>query len=74
MMMNWKGFGRKQTWPNLKVLSQHFSGETEQNIRKTSARTVCSLGRDLSQGFRKYEAGVLNTQARRCITVIRDSL
>jgi hypothetical protein len=23
MIMNWKGFGRKQSWPNFKVLSRH---------------------------------------------------
>jgi hypothetical protein len=29
MMMNWKGFGRKWSWPNFKVLSQHLPGGSE---------------------------------------------
>jgi hypothetical protein len=30
-MMNWKGFGRKQSWTNFKVLSQHLPGGTEKS-------------------------------------------
>jgi hypothetical protein len=30
-MMNWKGFGRKRSWPNFKVLSRHSPGRTEEN-------------------------------------------
>jgi hypothetical protein len=30
-MMNWKGCGRKRSWPNLKALFQHFVGETKEN-------------------------------------------
>jgi hypothetical protein len=33
-MMNWKGFGRKWSWPNFKVLSWHFLGEIEENHEK----------------------------------------
>jgi hypothetical protein len=29
MMMNWKGFGRKRSWYNFKVLSQDLPGGTE---------------------------------------------
>jgi hypothetical protein len=31
MMMNWKGFGRKWSWPNFKVLSRYSTGGTEEN-------------------------------------------
>jgi hypothetical protein len=34
MMINWKGFGRKRTWPNFKVLSQHSPGGTKENHKK----------------------------------------
>jgi hypothetical protein len=34
MMMNWKGFGRKWSWPNFKVLSQRLPGGTEGNHGK----------------------------------------
>jgi hypothetical protein len=30
-MMNWKGFGRKWSWPNFKLLSRHFPAGTEEN-------------------------------------------
>jgi hypothetical protein len=29
-MMNWKGYGRKRSWPNFKVLF-HLPGGTEEN-------------------------------------------
>jgi hypothetical protein len=35
MMTNWKGFGRKRSWPNFKVLSRHSPGGTEKNHEKT---------------------------------------
>jgi hypothetical protein len=31
MMKNWKGFGRKQLWPNFKVISRYSPGGTEEN-------------------------------------------
>jgi hypothetical protein len=33
--MNWKGFGRTQSWPNFKVLFRHSPGGTEENHEKT---------------------------------------
>jgi hypothetical protein len=30
-MINWKGYGRKQPWPNFKILSQYLPGDTEEN-------------------------------------------
>jgi hypothetical protein len=32
--MNWKGFGRKQPWPNFKVIYRHSSGRTEESYGK----------------------------------------
>jgi hypothetical protein len=34
MMMNWKGFVRKQLRPNFKVLSRNSPGETEKYHEK----------------------------------------
>jgi hypothetical protein len=34
MMMKWKGFGSKQSWPNYKALSWHLSGRTEEKHKK----------------------------------------
>jgi hypothetical protein len=33
-MMNWKGFGRKRSWPNFNLLSRHSTGGTEENQEK----------------------------------------
>lgn len=33
--MNSKGCGRKQTWPNFKVLSVHWPGKPEENQKKS---------------------------------------
>jgi len=54
-MMNWKGFGRKRSWPNFKVLSWHLPGGTEENHKKLS-QDSWSLGRDLNPGPPKYES------------------
>jgi hypothetical protein len=32
--MNWKGFGRKRSWPNFKVLPWHSPGRTEEILEK----------------------------------------
>jgi hypothetical protein len=39
-MMNWKGFGRKRSWPNFKVQSQLSSGGTEENHEETPVRDL----------------------------------
>jgi hypothetical protein len=36
-MMNWKGFGRKWSWPNFKELSQNLLGGTKENHEKRKA-------------------------------------
>lgn len=34
-MMNWKGFGKKLSWPNFKVISRNLPGGTEKNHKKS---------------------------------------
>jgi hypothetical protein len=34
IIMTWKGFGKKRSWPNLKILSRHSPGDTEENHDK----------------------------------------
>jgi hypothetical protein len=36
MMMKWKVFARKRSWPNLNVLSRHSPAMTEENHDKNS--------------------------------------
>jgi hypothetical protein len=35
-MMNWKGFGKKRSWPNFKLLSRYLSGVTEEKLKNHS--------------------------------------
>jgi hypothetical protein len=53
-MMNLKGFGRKQSWPNFEVLSQHPSGGTKEN-RRNLGQDSRSPDRDLNLGPPEYE-------------------
>jgi hypothetical protein len=46
-MMHWKGHGRKRSWPNLKLLSQHLPGGTEKNHKDFIQRSRFA-GRDLN--------------------------
>jgi hypothetical protein len=62
MMMNWRGFGRKRSWPNFKALSRNSPGGTEKKARKTSIRIAGHRGRDLNLGSPEYEAGVLTAR------------
>jgi hypothetical protein len=32
--MSWKRYGRKRSWPNFKVQTQHFYGGSEENPQK----------------------------------------
>jgi hypothetical protein len=45
--MNGKGCGRKQPWPNVRVLSQYMFRETEEN-QKNLSWDSWSLGQDLN--------------------------
>jgi hypothetical protein len=59
-MMNWKGFGRKRSWPDFKVLSQQSPGGTEKNYENLSQDSR-SPSRDLNPRPLKHEAKVLTT-------------
>jgi hypothetical protein len=59
-MMNWKGFGKKKSWPNFKVMSQHSLGGTVENHIETQVSQ--SPGQDLNPGPPEYKAGVLTKQ------------
>jgi hypothetical protein len=61
--MNWKGFGRKQSWSNFKGLSRHSPGGT----KKHENLSLNSL--DLNPGPPEYEVEVLTTRPR--ISVVR---
>jgi hypothetical protein len=61
-----KGFGRKRSWPNCKVLSRNLSGEIEKNHENLSQNNR-SPGRDLKPGPPAYEAGVLTSRQRRSV-------
>jgi hypothetical protein len=47
--MNWKGFGMKRSWPNLKVLSRHLHGGIEENHENLSQINPYQ-SRDLNPG------------------------
>jgi hypothetical protein len=62
-MNNWKGCGRKRSWPNLR----YYHGICLEGVRKntkTFSQDSRSPGRDLSQIHPIYEAGVLTTGPR----------
>jgi hypothetical protein len=59
-----KGFGRKRSWPNFKVLPRKSSGGTKEK-QETLSQDSRSPGRDLKPGPPEYEAGVLTTGPRR---------
>jgi hypothetical protein len=66
--MNWKGCGRKRSWPSLRYYPSIFL----QELRKTTkilSQDSWSLGRDLNPGLPEYEAGVLTTQPKRSINL-----
>jgi hypothetical protein len=48
MMMNWKEFGMKWSWPYFKVQSQHSPGGTEENHK--NLRISGRRGRDSKSG------------------------
>jgi hypothetical protein len=65
MMINWEGFGGKQSWPNFKLLSRHEPRRTEETYEKPQASR--STGRELNPRPPEYDAGVLTTQPRRSV-------
>jgi hypothetical protein len=62
-IMNWKVYGRKRSWPNLR----YYSGICLEELRKTTntlSQGSRSLGRDLNSRPPEYKAGVLTTRTR----------
>jgi hypothetical protein len=68
VITNWKGFRRKRSLPNFKVLTWHSPGETEENHEKNNQNSQ-SPGRKLNPGPSAYEAWVLTTRSRRSVSV-----
>jgi hypothetical protein len=61
--MNWKVFGRKRSWPDLK----YYPGSCLVGLRKTTknfSQDSQSLGRDVNLVSLEYEAGVSTTRPR----------
>jgi hypothetical protein len=65
-MMYWKGFGRKRSWLNFKVLFRHSPGGTEITTKIVSR----SVSRDLNPGQSDYKVGVLTSRPRRSILLL----
>jgi hypothetical protein len=59
--MNWKGYGRKWSWPNFR----YYPGICVEELRKTMKNLIqyssWSLNLDLNLGPPEYEAGELAT-------------
>jgi hypothetical protein len=53
MIMNWKGFERKRSWLNFKVLFRHSLGVTEKTTKNLS-HVAGRRGRDLNPERPKY--------------------
>jgi hypothetical protein len=70
MMMNWRGFGRKLSWPNFMVLSWHSPGGTEKPW-KTSIRIAGRQGREINPGPSELKVGVLTTRQQRSVTNVK---
>jgi hypothetical protein len=54
-MMNWKGFGRKRSWPNLQYYPHIHLDRLRKTMRNVS-KDGGSPGRDLNLGPPEYEA------------------
>jgi hypothetical protein len=72
LIINWKGCGRKRSWPNSKALSRNLPGGTEENHEKIS-QDIRSPGSDLNPGPPEYEAGVLTTRPRRSVSTVSNN-
>jgi hypothetical protein len=62
-MMNWKGYGRKRSWPDWR----YYPGICLERLRKTTknlSQDIPSMGRDLNAGPPEYEVGVLTNRPR----------
>jgi hypothetical protein len=70
-MINWKGFGRKRSWPDFKVLFRHSPWGTEENTVNLSW-DIRSPSRVLNPGPPKDEAGLFITRPRSSVDVIKE--
>jgi hypothetical protein len=64
--MNWKEFGSKRSWSNLR----YYCDTRLESLRKTTKhlrQDLRSTGRDLIPGHPAYKAGVLITRPRRSV-------
>jgi hypothetical protein len=61
-MLNWRGYGRKRPWPDLR----YYSGICLEGRRKATKTQSGEPNRDLNPGPPKYKAGFL-TQTRRSV-------
>jgi hypothetical protein len=59
--MNWKGFGRKWSWPNFKALSRHLPGGSKEN-HKIFREDTRSQSQYLNPGPPEYEVRALTTR------------
>jgi hypothetical protein len=62
--MNWKGCGRKWSWPNLRYYLGIFL-EGLRNTTKVLSQDNRSLRRELNQKPLEYKEGLITTQLRR---------
>jgi hypothetical protein len=58
-MMNWKGYGTKQSWPNLRYYPNIFL-EGLRKLQKNLSQNSRSLGRNFKPGPPEYEAVMLS--------------
>jgi hypothetical protein len=68
--MNWTVFGRKQSLPNFKVLSQNSPGGTEENHKKPLVR-IAGLRAEISNGKQECEPLDDDVQLKSSIQIIR---
>jgi hypothetical protein len=63
-LINLKGYGRKQSWPN----SRHYPGICVEGLRKATknlSQNSPSPGQNINPEPPEHEAGVLTTESRR---------
>jgi hypothetical protein len=63
MMMNLKGFGRKRSWPNFKVVSWHSSG----GMRKTT-KNLSQYNRSPGPRFKPGTSQIQSTSVKHSAT------
>jgi hypothetical protein len=68
-MMNCKGFGRKRSWPNFKVLSRYSPGGTEESHKKLNPDS-----RSPGPGFESWTSRMRNRSVNHLITMFGRTL